>query len=281
VYCALNNANCGARNETAKQLNRVLFRTNVKTDFETVKSRDKSDGGNDAHCVGGGEKIADNIAGEHEQNEKFENTETVRHVKSLNIQQIQENTKIEHFAKIDTTVESKLLSKDEATAPCNKDIATIAANDDVNDLDVEPNFDRFVNTSIEQLMENDLWCFRFGNKILITHTLDVNEKYRSIIHRYAKTAVEQIDFASQTDDIVNNLNAWVRRITNGMIEKVVDSIRGDTLFILLSAVYFKGKWKYPFKPERTTNAIFYNYGKDAVEVETMRKNDVSKSLVVR
>lgn len=68
----------------------------------------------------------------------------------------------------------------------------------------------------------------------------------------AKSA--SLDFTStQAKDIINS---WVKEKTANKIEKIINQTRGDDLLYLLNALYFKGDWKYEFKPEKTKEETF-------------------------
>jgi serpin B len=54
------------------------------------------------------------------------------------------------------------------------------------------------------------------------------------------------------------MNDWVKKNTNGKIDKVVDSpIDPQTVLFLINAVYFKGNWKDEFKASDTRNEDFF------------------------
>ena len=58
------------------------------------------------------------------------------------------------------------------------------------------------------------------------------------------------------------INAWVEKKTR---DKIKDLIKPDMLksavFVLINAIYFKAKWKYPFKKSSTRSKLFYTESK--------------------
>ena len=72
-----------------------------------------------------------------------------------------------------------------------------------------------------------------------------------------------------TLESVEQVNEWCSEHTNGKIKKIIDELDPSTIMILLNAVYFKGKWVYPFMKESNLNLPFYNLGKKKIFVETM------------
>lgn len=66
--------------------------------------------------------------------------------------------------------------------------------------------------------------------------------------------VAALDFGDpESADIINQ---WVNDSTNGMIEKIIESIDPQTVMYLINAIYFKGSWKVEFDKSRTTDGYF-------------------------
>ena len=55
---------------------------------------------------------------------------------------------------------------------------------------------------------------------------------------------------------LEQVNGWCKKKTHGKIEKILDSLGGDVITILLNAVYFKGDWAFPFNPKYTRDGLF-------------------------
>jgi serpin B len=56
---------------------------------------------------------------------------------------------------------------------------------------------------------------------------------------------------------VDDINAWVKKNTNNMIEKVIDGIDPSTIMFLINTIYFKGSWLSPFEAKATQDALFH------------------------
>ncbi|RWS01122.1 hypothetical protein B4U79_18598 [Dinothrombium tinctorium] len=84
-----------------------------------------------------------------------------------------------------------------------------------------------------------------------------------------------MDFIDRLDEIRNDLQEWVKRETNGMIDHFnVKDINFATLYMFLNVVYFRGNWRIPFDKDFTTIDSFYNYGDKSKETKVfMMKND--------
>ena len=67
------------------------------------------------------------------------------------------------------------------------------------------------------------------------------------------------------------VNNWCSVKTHGKITKILEKLDSTTQMILLNAVYFKGEWRDKFKKSLTKKKIFYNFGTEKKEVDTMYK----------
>ncbi|XP_034473435.1 serine protease inhibitor 42Dd-like isoform X2 [Drosophila innubila] len=65
-----------------------------------------------------------------------------------------------------------------------------------------------------------------------------------------------VDFAnsSATSHLIND---WVANNTNDKITQLIDQTDGNMKVMLLSAIYFKGSWKFPFESKLTRKDEFY------------------------
>jgi serpin B len=54
-----------------------------------------------------------------------------------------------------------------------------------------------------------------------------------------------------------DINAWVKRQTEGNIEKILDQLDPNSALVLLNAIYFKGAWQNPFEESDTREATFH------------------------
>ena len=70
--------------------------------------------------------------------------------------------------------------------------------------------------------------------------------------------LNQVDFQTAAEPARTGINAWVSDRTGGRIKDLLAPgvLDSSTRLVLVNAIYFKGKWVMPFKPENTTNALF-------------------------
>ncbi len=90
--------------------------------------------------------------------------------------------------------------------------------------------------------------------------------YVSAAERYYDAGLREVDFVFHTEEARSIINRWVEDKTEN---KIVDLIGPGVLdpltrLVLTNAIYFKGQWEQPFRPEQTEEAPFYlSAGKQA------------------
>jgi serpin B len=68
---------------------------------------------------------------------------------------------------------------------------------------------------------------------------------------------------------IGAVNNWVRRKTEGKIEKILNELDPDAAAVLLNAVYFKAPWRNPFDSKLTRAASFAISPSQSVQVQMM------------
>lgn len=84
--------------------------------------------------------------------------------------------------------------------------------------------------------------------------------YEKDIQDYYQATVKEVDFTTENQEVVQEVNSWVKDRTNSKIDKLLDRLDPSTVFVLLNAVYFKGTWKTKFETSKTRPQKFYNRG---------------------
>jgi serine protease inhibitor len=85
-----------------------------------------------------------------------------------------------------------------------------------------------------------------------------NQEFLRRCAEFYGAEVQTLDFADPR--ALATINGWVRKHTDGKIEKILDQIDGATLLVLLNAIYFKGNWTRPFDRQRTEERVFHLLG---------------------
>ncbi|XP_031406666.1 serpin-ZX-like [Punica granatum] len=100
--------------------------------------------------------------------------------------------------------------------------------------------------------------------------------FKRMVDEEYKAAAKLVDFKNKPGEVVNQVNEWVKKETNGLIDSVVSP--GDftelTLLVLANALYFKGAWVKKFDVSRTRYNDFYPpSGQAPVQVPFMTSNE--------
>ncbi|KAH6926804.1 hypothetical protein HPB50_022338 [Hyalomma asiaticum] len=83
--------------------------------------------------------------------------------------------------------------------------------------------------------------------------------YQKALDRCYKSAVESERFHAEPEQCRSSINACVERTTCFRVKEILPqgSLDCDTLLVLVSSLYFKGRWCTPFDPGRTVPGGFH------------------------
>ena len=101
----------------------------------------------------------------------------------------------------------------------------------------------------EIAVENSLWC-QDGSPL--------EAGFLDLITRYYGGGVNLVDFRHDSEGARTGINEWVEDRTRRKIRGLVPpgGVGADTRLALANAVYFKGKWMYPFSKTATRDEPF-------------------------
>ena len=121
------------------------------------------------------------------------------------------------------------------------------------------------NTNVVLTTANAIWYQR-GEP--------VRPEFLALNQRFFGATVDALDFGDPR--AVEVINAWANEKTKGKISRIADGMIDpvyERLF-LANAVYFKGKWSDPFKPEDTKDWPFHRRsgGEKNIPMMTQSKN---------
>lgn len=94
-----------------------------------------------------------------------------------------------------------------------------------------------------------------ANSLWVRQGFPLNPNFVGTTQEFYRATITPLDFTRPT--AVNAINQWVSEKTQGRIPTIVDQLKPDDMLLLINAVYFKGKWTTPFKPEQTQNKPFH------------------------
>ncbi|XP_061529255.1 serine protease inhibitor A3M-like [Phycodurus eques] len=111
-----------------------------------------------------------------------------------------------------------------------------------------------------------------GTALFLDNTFEPKPEFVKDLKESFYTQVSNVNF-KQTSESTNTINKYVSDKTNGMIEKLVDSLDPNTIMYLVSHIYFKGKWDTPFETKLTKEDMFTVNENTKVPVQMMNKED--------
>ena len=124
-------------------------------------------------------------------------------------------------------------------------------------LDLYTSIDR----TTELLVANSVW---------VDQGFPVRPEFLASAREFFSAEARTLDL--QTEGLVA-INAWVREKTREKIPTLLEQINSDEIAFLVNAIYFKGKWRLPFDPERTTPQAFLGAGGVSHNVPTMTMDE--------
>lgn len=112
-----------------------------------------------------------------------------------------------------------------------------------------------------------------ANSIWYEQNLTAEEAFKKAMIEYYDAEIAALDFKSP--ESVNAINSWVNNKTNGLIEKLIDSIPADAVMYLINAIYFKAEWQYKFDEKATKEGPFYLENGSEINTLLMYSDDVT------
>uniref|UniRef100_A0A1E1XBS3 Putative serpin n=1 Tax=Amblyomma aureolatum TaxID=187763 RepID=A0A1E1XBS3_9ACAR len=113
-----------------------------------------------------------------------------------------------------------------------------------------------------------------ANRLYCEKTFSILEEYTAALKKCYGSAVVPVNFKTEAEQARLAVNAWVEEATKSKIKDLlpVGTVDYDTALVLVNAVYFKGLWKEPFKPRRTSQKVFHT-SKDKTKTVDMMRNE--------
>ncbi len=97
-----------------------------------------------------------------------------------------------------------------------------------------------------------------GNALWVQKRFPLLQKYTSTVKRRYAGKVSNLDFAGQTEQSRLTINRYIAAQTNNRIKDLIPQreLDPDSRFVLTNAVFFRGAWKWKFKPALTYQGDF-------------------------
>lgn len=98
-----------------------------------------------------------------------------------------------------------------------------------------------------------------ANAIWLREDYPVSEDFLQRNRDYYGAEVESAPF---NDDTRDRINAWVKKQTKGMIEKILNEMNPDTVMYLVNALAFKANWKWEYREDDARPDVFHGASGD-------------------
>ncbi|XP_063916345.1 antichymotrypsin-2-like isoform X1 [Zophobas morio] len=108
------------------------------------------------------------------------------------------------------------------------------------------------------------------NKIYVRHNLRVKQEFKQLANAEYKADADNVDF-SQKVTAAKVMNDWVAVHTRNQIQDVVsaEQLRTNVGAVMVSGLYFQGRWDKQFSKQLTKMEDFFKDGVDVVKVPMM------------
>jgi len=115
---------------------------------------------------------------------------------------------------------------------------------------------------IELNTANGLWAQQ-GHPFLPTFLEAAQNSFGAV--------VKQVDFKTQAEPARMKINGWVSDQTKGKIKDLLAPgvLTPATRLVLVNAIYFKGRWTFPFNKKKTADAPFTTASGQSVQARMM------------
>ncbi|KAK9974947.1 hypothetical protein ABG768_023011 [Culter alburnus] len=121
---------------------------------------------------------------------------------------------------------------------------------------------------------------RTGVDIDVGSALYVSDKFKPLpeflekMKKFYHSEGFTVDFSIK--ETLDKINTYVKDKTHGKINEAVGDLESDTVMLLLTYIYFKGKWDMPFNPRRTRKDTFHVDAETTVPVQMMHQYESLK-----
>ncbi|KAF7988753.1 hypothetical protein HCN44_007063 [Aphidius gifuensis] len=120
-----------------------------------------------------------------------------------------------------------------------------------------------------------------SNKIFVNNWLKIHQRFQYLGKTIYDSNAQSVDFRDSLMTC-NIINHWITQNTEGAIKGIVrpDNLDRETSMMLVSVLYFEGKWVNQFAPYGTRKRLFYLEDGTTTEIPTMYSRNYFKHIIV-
>ncbi|XP_075169390.1 serine protease inhibitor 42Dd-like [Haematobia irritans] len=128
----------------------------------------------------------------------------------------------------------------------------------------------FFQNFLKILEENEL--LTFAHRLYVQEGKNINSEYAKEIKDIFHTEIEPINFSNKSQSVHQIINQWIETETKGQIKNLIEglsSLNGDTRWLLVNTLYFKGIWKQKFAADCSYLGNFWTMENKAKKIVYM------------
>ncbi len=127
----------------------------------------------------------------------------------------------------------------------------------------------YYNTLIEKNSTNRV---NLANSIWFkdSQRFEVNQEFLQTNKNYYDADIYKSKF---NEDTLNDINAWVKTNTDGMIENIIDEIPESAIMYLINAISFDAEWEEIYKDINVNEGEFFNLDGSISKVDFMTSQE--------
>ena len=99
--------------------------------------------------------------------------------------------------------------------------------------------------------------FKSANGIWYDERYTLNPTFEKAAKDYFSAAAFPGDFQGAPQKVTDDINAWVKENTNGIIERILSDLDPKSPSVLANATFLKARWSAVFDEKDTKDGIFY------------------------
>lgn len=131
---------------------------------------------------------------------------------------------------------------------------TLAQMEEVLGLPVET-LNEYLHTYMTQLPEEDTYKLKLANGIWFKDSPGFSVQ-ESFLQTNADYYGAEIYKAAFNDSLVQEINDWVKKNTDGMIEEILDEMGADAVMYLVNALAFDAEWQDIYMENKIHDGVF-------------------------
>ncbi|XP_030627869.1 alpha-1-antitrypsin homolog [Chanos chanos] len=140
-----------------------------------------------------------------------------------------------------------------------------------------------VNEGYEHLLHmlnhsRDAFQLEMGTSLAIRQGFKPLDKFLQDAQHYYQSEAFTADF-SKPDVAAQEINKYIAKKTHDMITDLVKDVDKDAVMMLISYLFFRGKWEEPFEERHTRKSDFHVDKNTKVTVDMMWSNDFHEYYV--